>query len=460
MTLSTARWRPLIDVVAAEAPPLPADVLEAMILVESNGDPNARSASDARGLGQIIYRWHTALVDRIATELHVEPGPDALYNPAVNLDVTALHLRWCFISDGSQSWERAIRKYHSGTADPPADFEDGQGTSSDQHIAKYRAALVAVRADRTPPPPKEPSMGMKAHTWPGLGKQVYLPDWIPVEIRIIDHARFRSFQKSTGHTRTTFHDTGNPNTNADAEYRWAAAGREGAGVGGYNGIFDDKKIIITQPFDEVVWAAGTPEGNRTSYHFEMAWGAGVNFAKALEIGEALHGGICAAKGWSVDTALVQHHYWYGKHCPGQIRNRGLWSQVVAATTAAAAASRAAAGGSPGPAPVPTEKPVIIPELDAVSKSDGLAPSYVDASGTRWFWVGDRVKVTKPTSRFQRASKTAAKVGADFKVGEEFDLDWITDYEGAVWGYTPAGTRVDMTAVERISDTKGELEVAA
>jgi hypothetical protein len=71
-----------------------------------------------------------------------------------------------------------------------------------------------------------------------------------------------------------------------------------------------------------------------------------------------------------------------------------------------------------------------------------------------------VRVTNATGRYQRASKQAEKVGPDLKVGEEFDLDWITEYEGGIWGYTPWGTRIDMSAVERISDTKGEQEEAA
>jgi hypothetical protein len=112
-----------------------------------------------------------------------------------------------------------------------------------------------------------------------------------------------------------------------------------------------------------------------------------------------------------------------------------------------------AGSLPRPVYAP---PAIIPELDAVSKADGLAPSFVDASGTRWFWVGDRVRVTRATGRYQRASKDAARIGPDLKVGDEFDVDWVTDYEGAVWFYTPYATRINGADVERVSDAKGEV----
>ena len=299
-------------------------------------------------------------------------------------------------------------------------------------------------------------MALTPITVPGLDKPLYLPDDIPVEVKIIP-ARGNWWRggKTIGHTKTTWHDTGNPKTNADAEYRWAAGGRQGGVPGGYNGIFDDRKIIITQPFDEVVGHAGNSTGNRTAYAFEQAWGGSVDFARSLEVGYALHGAVIAAKGWETDTALVQHHYWSGKHCPGQIRNRGLWSAVVKGVTeAASAAKRAASPDTPAPGPA-WAKPAIIPELDAISKSEGIAPFFVDGGGARWTWVGDRVRVIKPTKRYQRANMSAESVGPDLKVGEEFDLDWVTNYEGADWGYTPWGTRILMADVERISDTKGE-----
>ncbi len=298
-------------------------------------------------------------------------------------------------------------------------------------------------------------MTLKAHTVPGLSKPLLIPDWIAVSVKIINHERFRSFVKSSAHTRTTFHDTGNPNTNADGEWTWANNGRQGAGVGGYNAICDQDEIIITQPFDEVVWAAGTPEGNRTSYHVEMAFGGGQDFAKCVEVATALHGAICAAKGWEVDTALVKHQYWYGKICPGTIIQRGTWSQVVAQTTAAAANARAAAGGSPGPTPAPTPAaPVVIPALDAISKGEGLAPPYVIDADTTFVWVGDRVRCITETPRLQRASLEAAKIGPNLKPGDEFDVDWLFQFGGTWWYLTPYGSRILAAAVERVRDTKG------
>jgi hypothetical protein len=301
-------------------------------------------------------------------------------------------------------------------------------------------------------------MAYKEYKWPGLKNPVYLPDWIKVEVKLITNSRFRSNIASNAHRFTTFHDTGNPNTMADGEWTWANNGRQGAGVGGYNGIFDSHKVIICQPFDEVVWAAGTPEGNRTSYHFEMAFGGGQDFAKVLEVGYAVHGAVIASKGWNTDTSLVKHQYWYGKWCPAQILNRGIWSTVVKnVSEAAAEAQRAAAGPITDPVPQPVyAKPSPIPALDKISMAEGVAPQRVTdpSSGVTFIWIGDRVKALKDTPRYRYATKDGEKIGPDIKQGDEFDADWLFEADGAWWLYTPFGTRVIADDTQRISDVKG------
>ena len=303
-------------------------------------------------------------------------------------------------------------------------------------------------------------MALKPYTVPGLSKPLYLPENIRVEVKLINNSNWGSQVTATGQTMTTWHDTGPTGGNADGEWTWANNGRKDAGPAGYQAIIDDDQIIICHPFNKVTWHAGTDTGNRISYGAEQCR-EGVNRDKAIINAAAFHGAVCAAKGWQVDTALVQHHYWYGKNCPSYIRSTGQWSRAVALTTdAAALARRAMAGEVTDPVPQPTwARPAIIPELDAISKGEGLAPAYAEGGAALWFWVGDRVRVTKPTSRYQRASRTAAKVGPDLKVGEEFDVDWITNYEGAFWYYTPWGTRIAADDVVRISDIKGEQEAA-
>ncbi len=243
--ITTTRWREMIDEIATRRG-IPADLFEAMILTESNGDPNARSASDALGLGQIIYRWHKPYVDKMGWELYGLPeNESALFHPALNLEYSAAHLVYCYVSDGSQSWERAVRKYHSGSADPPDDFVDGQGTSSDAHIEKLRAALIMVRTDR----------------------QGEAPVAVKFEKRIADNrlAEFATLQSTTAWF--TIHENGN---SASSPYDEAGFVRSGGGTGKvmYHfavGVEDGQPIIVQIfPVNKRGKHAGNTEGNATS----------------------------------------------------------------------------------------------------------------------------------------------------------------------------------------------------
>jgi hypothetical protein len=301
-------------------------------------------------------------------------------------------------------------------------------------------------------------MGMKAYNFPGFPKNpVWLPDDIEVQIKIIPSsvAGWTSGQRLGGQTMTTWHDTGNDQSSAAGEYTWAAGGGRAAinSPGSYNGIFDKDRIIITQRFDEYVGHAGVDIGNRRSWAFEQAYGTG--FDAGLRVGAALHGGISAAMGWAVDTHLVQHNYWSGKDCPGQIRRRGLWSKVVALTSDAAlkAAGAATGGKVPDSAPV-YAKPVPIPELAAYAgKADFEIPYRVDGDGWVALYVGDRVRAIRDTPR-RRFSQGVGAVGADVRKGEEFDVDWLlisADFPDTY--YTPWATRITAADTERVSDVK-------
>lgn len=274
-------------------------------------------------------------------------------------------------------------------------------------------------------------MAHKAHHWPGLSAPVYLPADIPVEVRLITNRRFRANEngivlKSNAHTRTTWHDTSNPNTDAEREWRWADNGREGAGVGGYNGIFDDRKVIITQRFDEVVWAAGTGPGNRTSYAFEQAWGAGGDYERQLHIGAAVHGGLIAAKGWSIG-ALVQHNFWYGKNCPRQARARGAWPRIVRLTQASAAAARAAADGGGTMYPDHMTEAVARDLFGSVKGSDGKTYSFDPRGIVSQAWL----EYGKARDRFEPIR--LVNVGSQ---GQKWFQFW-----GGLTLYQPAGSQV-------------------
>ena len=313
-----------------------------------------------------------------------------------------------------------------------------------------------------PRPEPQPATGFVRHDWPGLDDPVFLPDWIDVEIKLIPKQKgWTSGIASNAHAKTTWHDTGNENSNADGEWTWANGGRKGADPGSYNGVFDDRKLIITQRFDELVGHARNNEGNRTSYAFEQAWGGNVDFAKSVEVGCAVHAAVCVAKGWEVDTALVQHHFWPRpdgtfKNCPGQIRRKNIWSQVVRDASAAAARVRGLAGESGPPPERVFADPSPIAVLDAVSSSEGVAPARIHdpSSGITFIWVGDRVRAAQPTGRFKFADASSDRVGPDIEVGEDFDVDFLFEHDDTWWYYMPTGARIQADDVERVSDTKG------
>jgi len=404
------------------------------------GDPVQNAASRDFGTGEASARAHL---------LHL------------HLYVNGATVPTGFLETDDPRWDAAIRAGYAGIADTLDDLNGRWAIDPDNAYGeKIAGRLNLMEAAGLLPATVEASpMALKRYDWPGLANPVYLPDWITVEVKLITNNRVRSFQKSSAHKFTTFHDTGNPNTTADGEWTWANNGRQGAGVGGYNGIFDSRKVIICQPFDEVIWAAGTDLGNRTSYHFEMAYGGGQDYSKVLAVGYAVHGAVCAAKGWNVDTALVKHQYWYGKWCPATILNRGIWSQVIKGVSDAAATARAAAGGDgTGGAPVVYAKPSPIAVLDAISKGSGLAPQRIhdDSSGVDFIWCGDRGRVIRNTPRYRYAVRNGEKIGPDLQKGEEFDYDWLFQaQDGNWWLMTPYGTRVFADDVERISDSKGE-----
>lgn len=274
---------------------------------------------------------------------------------------------------------------------------------------------------------------MKAVNFIGAKREAYLPSWIPVSIRIIDHPRFRSYQKFTNQTKSTYHDTGNPRTNAEGEYAWAAAGRPGGVVGGYTFIFDDTKIIQTGPMNEVSWHAGTPVGNQ-SFGAEHAFGGSVVWSTSLEVGMALHGSVIEMQDLSPDDAAVMHQFWTGKWCPGQILNRGIWNEVKAGIKRYWQLARDARNGKRVPVP---DGPGAGPGKDpSAVYAKPIMPRYPD--GKRWDGLEDMVengvkfeaqkmtvKTTVNLRRRQFASTESLDTGPVIPAGTEINvLGWV------------------------------------
>lgn len=187
-------------------------------------------------------------------------------------------------------------------------------------------------------------MGMQIVNAVGAKRELILPDTVRYQTKIVDHVRVRSYQKYTGQRYTTIHDTGNPRTNAAAEYQWLEGGRNGAGAGGYTFINDDREIIHTGVMNERTWAQGTPEGNQLSWATELAFGGAVNWNRALANCAAIHGAQIEMMDWDAVLAAVLHQKWYGKWCSAQILNRAIWPAFLEMIIKAARAARAYRNG--------------------------------------------------------------------------------------------------------------------
>lgn len=305
------------------------------------------------------------------------------------------------------------------------------------------------------------------HTFPGLPNPVYLPDWVPVQIKIIPNGTpgWTSGQKISPDrfTSTTFHDTGNLLSSAVGEYTWALNGgrAEIGSAGSYNGIFGASGVIITQRFDELVGHAANPVGNTTSYAFEQSEiGPKFDFDASLDVGMWLHAGVLQSMGRLADTSMYQHNYWSGKDCPGQVRRRGLWSYVEKTVDQRIALINAfLLGQDAGGVVTPVyPKPSSIAVLDAVSSKDVVAPSFVviPNEGITAFFVGDRYEAIRDTPRRQYAYAKSPEIGPLIRKGESFDVDFVFENKDGQWGYTPYGTRVALVDLKRVSDTKGAL----
>lgn len=352
---------------------------------------------------------------------------------------------------------------------PPGDVHEVTGidNADSGYGADVLALLNRLEAAGLLPANVEASPMAKTfvkHTWPGLKNPVYLPDWIPVEIKLIPSSvpGWTSGQKipAANFTSTTFHDTGNLLSSANSEYTWARDGgrAEINSPGSYNGIYDQSRVIISQRFDELVGHAANHTGNITSYAFEQAGiGPKFDFDKSLDVGLWVHAGVLHAMGRLADTSMYQHNYWSGKNCPGQVRRKGLWSyceKTVDQHIAEIAASLV--GDVTEPTPIyATVSP--IPVLDAVSGKDVVAPSYVviPNENVTAFFVGDRYEAIRDTPRSQFAYKGSPALNAPIKKGESFNVDFVFENAEGRWAYTPFGTRVWLDDLIRVSDQKEE-----
>lgn len=278
------------------------------------GDPRDDEASRYFPDGTIAARAmvvhvslyvYGALPDPLAQYRHEDPRAD-------NVPATALGKRTTMESFGHAAWWEWV----TWAAD------DAYG---EKWARRLNAAAAAGVLDGEPAEEEEPPMTvtMIEHRIESAPRTIFLPDWLKVETRWVTHPRTTSRTRVPLQTRSTFHDTANPRTKARDEWGWLAGGRSGGSLGGYNAIVDDVVLIICQYLNEETWHAGTPEGNRTSWGTELAYGGNTDFNQAFENACAWHGALLEAADRPVPDACVLHKFWTGKWCSAQVLNRGL-----------------------------------------------------------------------------------------------------------------------------------------
>lgn len=244
----------------------------------------------------------------------------------------------------------------------------------------------------------------------------------------------------------TQHENSNPSHDANGELRYFRLGAEGRQAS-YHFVGDSNVIYQMVPIGENAWHSGDGgdgTGNRKTIAFSIAQG-GPNFTKAWQGFAFFAGKLLKALGLPADR-IYQHDTWTRKNCPEWIRNRGLWAAYKAALLVAYNA-----GGNVPPQPTYASKIV----LQALQVTGPVAPrKMVLEDGTKCIWVGDRVRATKETRRYQWAGQKSPDVGPKLTVGEEFDVDWLFENSEGEWYYTPYDTRIFADDTVRISDAKG------
>jgi N-acetylmuramoyl-L-alanine amidase len=133
--------------------------------------------------------------------------------------------------------------------------------------------------------------------------------------------------------KSTVHETGNTDDDADAEMhrKFVTTGKGGPAQVSFHAVVDDKEIIQLLPFDEVGWHAGDGTfgiGNRTSIATETCVNAAGDWEKTLQnliIWQRFliqHAGL-------TPQDVVQHNHWSGKDCPHYMRlsNGARWREV-------------------------------------------------------------------------------------------------------------------------------------
>lgn len=130
----------------------------------------------------------------------------------------------------------------------------------------------------------------------------------------------------------TIHQTGNPNVGANAQAHANIQSKLNPRQASWHYSVDDKEII--QSFEDSVkcWHAtdGKGPGNTTSIAIEICINSDGDYVKAVKNAAELTKYLMDKHGLSIDK-IKQHHDWYPKDCPAQLRAgyKGItWSDFI------------------------------------------------------------------------------------------------------------------------------------
>lgn len=265
-------------------------------------------------------------------------------------------------------------------------------------------------------------VALTAHRLPGGPRELFLPDDIEVIQRIVTHPNVTSGRVSAPKTSDTYHDTGNPRTNAAAEMTWLANGRPGGEAGGYNGIIGTKVIYVTGPLNWETWHAGVRAGNLFSLGWEHAFGGDEDWQGSLDTACWLHAAIMECFDWPM-SVFYWHQKWYGKWCPGQIFNRGLQSWVIAKITDLRAVIRAHREGTAVPPPAQEWADAILPVMANGKPWDGREDLVLN--GSKYEAQRVTAKTTAALNQRQWAGTESLFTGPTLTAGTEVELlGWV------------------------------------
>lgn len=141
------RWRPALTE-AAERHGISPELIAIVVLIESQGNPAARSPGGAIGLMQIM----PATAAEIAAERHLEDHSEArLWEPAYNLDFGAWYLAKqldAFRALGDRALALAAVAYNGGPGRARALLESGSDAALYEGTRRYRDLVIGMWEER------------------------------------------------------------------------------------------------------------------------------------------------------------------------------------------------------------------------------------------------------------------------------------------------------------------------